>query len=115
MKATVYEVGSTAEMMCSTCDTEQSHKVITATRQGKITRAACEVCETESTFVRGEKTSVSVRNAGKTPPYDRNRKYRKGQSMMHETFGRGEVTAVFETQKIDVLFTDKTRRMIHDQ
>ena len=48
-------------------------------------------------------------------PYDRMRKYRKGQAMMHSVFGHGEVTAVIEPQKIDVLFGDQTRRLIHDQ
>jgi hypothetical protein len=35
--------------------------------------------------------------------------------MMHSTFGQGEVTAVLELQKIDVLFGDRTRRLIHAQ
>ena len=35
--------------------------------------------------------------------------------MNHDIFGRGEVTAVIEPHKIDVLFGDHTRRMIHDQ
>ena len=35
--------------------------------------------------------------------------------MTHDVFGRGEVTAVIEPQKIDVLFADKTRRLIHAQ
>ena len=37
------------------------------------------------------------------------RKYRKGQAMMHSTFGQGEVTAVIEPQKIDVLFGDRNQ------
>ncbi len=48
-------------------------------------------------------------------PYDRTRKYRKGQAMMHAVFGQGEVTAVIEPQKIDVIFGDRTRRLIHAQ
>jgi len=115
MKEKGYAVGDNVEMMCSACDTEQNHKVVTATKQGRITMAACEVCNTQSTFVRGEKTSVNVGNAKNAAPYDRKRKYRKGQSMMHDTFGRGEVTAVFERHKIDVLFGDRTRRMLRDQ
>ena len=115
MKQKAYAAGDSIEMMCSACDTEQNHNVVTATRQGKITGAVCEVCGTESKFVRGEKVSVNVGTAKNAAPYDRNRKYKKGQSMDHDVFGRGEVTAVFETQKIDVLFGDKTRRMLHDQ
>jgi hypothetical protein len=32
---------------------------------------------------------------------------------MHPIFGEGEVTAVIEPGKIDVLFADRIRRMIH--
>jgi hypothetical protein len=32
---------------------------------------------------------------------------------MHPTFGLGEVTAVIEPRKIDVLFSDRLRRLIH--
>ena len=60
MKEKAYAAGDSLEMMCSACDTEQNHNVVTATKQGKITKAACEVCNTESTFVRGEKTSVNA-------------------------------------------------------
>jgi hypothetical protein len=48
-------------------------------------------------------------------PYDRTRKYKKGQAMLHSVFGQGEVLAVIEPQKIDVLFGDQTRRLIHAQ
>ena len=115
MKEKAYAAGDTLEMMCSACDLEQNHRVVTATKQGKVSKAACETCNTESTFVRGEKTSVNVGTAKNASPYDRTRKYRKGQSMSHDKFGRGEVTAVLDRQKIDVLFGDQTRRMLHDQ
>jgi hypothetical protein len=45
--------------------------------------------------------------------YDRSRTYRTGQTMTHPTYGEGEITSVIEPQKIDVLFTDKLRRLIH--
>jgi hypothetical protein len=58
-------------------------------------------------FSRGVKTSSRWANRKPQSPYDRTRKYRKGQAMMHSTFGQGEVTAVIEPQKIDVLFGDR--------
>lgn len=115
MKETAYAVDQTIEMMCSACDEEKSHRIVTVTKQGKITKAACEGCETVSTFARGVKTSVTAGGGKAASPYDRSRKYRKGQAMTHEKFGRGEVTAVIEPQKIDVLFGDQTRRLIHAQ
>jgi len=115
VKIIAYEIDQSVEMMCSACDLEQNHKVQTVTKQGKITKAVCEACETVSTFTRGVKTSVSMGTGKNASPYDRMRKYRKGQAMTHEKFGRGEVTAVIEPQKIDVLFGDTTRRLIHAQ
>lgn len=115
-KARKYAVGDSIAMMCSACDVEQSHSVETVTKQGKITCAVCEVCSTSSTFSRGVKTSVAMGKKSKAAaPYDRTRKYKKGQAMMHSKFGPGEVTAVVELQKIDVLFGDRTRRLIHAQ
>ncbi|MFN0139647.1 MAG: hypothetical protein ACKVRN_05670 [Pyrinomonadaceae bacterium] len=115
VKAEVYTVDQSVEMMCSSCDLEQNHKIQSVTKQGKITSAICETCETVSKFTRGVKTAVSRGNAKNSSPYDRMRKYRKGQAMTHNVFGHGEVTAVIEPQKIDVLFNDQTRRLIHDQ
>jgi hypothetical protein len=110
-----FEAGQETEMMCSACDTEQDHTVEVVTKLGQITKAACLVCGTSSKFSRGVKTSVAVTKGKSASPYDRTQKYRKGQAMMHSTFGRGEVTAVVEPQKIDVLFGDRTRRLIHAQ
>jgi hypothetical protein len=33
--------------------------------------------------------------------------------LMHPTFGEGEVTAIIEPQKMDVLFADRIRRLMH--
>ncbi len=114
-KKPAFEVGDTTEMMCSACDIEQMHKVMTVTKQGVITKAVCETCETVSTFTRGVKTAVSMGSSKNASPYDRSRKYKKGQAMTHDKFGRGEVTAVIEPHKIDVLFGDQVRRLLHEQ
>jgi len=115
IKKEVFTVGQQIENMCSVCESEQAHIVKTATKQGVITQAACEACETVTTFSRGVKTAVNVGKGKNASPYDRSRIYRKGQAMMHDKFGRGEVTAVVDSSKIDVLFGDRTRRMIHAQ
>lgn len=110
-----YQVGDSLQMACSACDAETVHTVEAVTKLGKISKTACSGCQTTSTFTRGVKTGVSMAGNRTATPYDRTRKYRKGQSMMHATFGQGEVTAVVEPQKIDVLFGDRTRRLIHAQ
>ncbi len=115
MKTEKYEAGGSVSMFCSACEADTSHTIQTVTKLGKITSAACGTCQTASTFKGGVKTGMTA-GKGKTPDtYDRNRKYKKGQAMMHSVFGHGEVTAVLETQKIDVLFGETTRRLIHDQ
>lgn len=114
-KKPAFAVGDTTEMMCSACDLEQMHKIEAVTKLGVITKAVCETCETASTFSRGVKTAVSMGGGKNASPYDRMRKYKKGQAMTHEKFGRGEVTAVVDPHKIDVLFGDQLRRLIHEQ
>ncbi len=115
IKKVTFTVGQTVDNLCSVCELEQKHVVKAATKQGVITQLACEVCETLTTLSRGVKTSMSTGSSKNAAPYDRTRIYKKGQSMKHDKFGRGEITAVLDTHKIDVLFGDKTRRMIHGQ
>jgi hypothetical protein len=115
MKPEKYAAGDVLTMMCSACDAEQEHTVETTTKLGKIVCAVCCVCSMSSTFSRGVKTSVSLGRSKAAQPYDRTRKYRKGQAMLHSHFGQGEVTAVLDTHKVDVLFGDRTRRLIHAQ
>lgn len=115
MIQTKFEVGDTQSMFCSSCDSDQDHTIETVTKQGKITKAVCNACATSSSFTRGVKTKVSNNSAKTASMYDRTRKYKKGQAMTHDKFGHGEVTAVIEPQKIDVLFGDQVRRLIHAQ
>jgi hypothetical protein len=110
-----YAIGDKVDELCSVCEIEQQHFVRTATKQGVITQIACEKCETVTNYSRGVKTSMSTGSSKNAAPYDRKRVYKKGQSMTHDTFGRGEVTAVVSSGKIDVLFGDTTRRMLHAQ
>jgi len=109
-----FTVDEKTEVLCSACDTETAHTVMTVTKLGQITKLICDVCATVSTFKSGVKTSIGMTSKAGSP-YDRTRKYRKGQAMLHSTFGQGEVMAVIEPQKIDVLFGDQVRRLIHAQ
>lgn len=114
MEKKKFAVNETVERLCSACDSDQNHTVGTVTKQGQITKLICDVCATVSTFKNGVKTSTGL--TGKSgSAYDRTRKYRKGQAIIHSTFGQGEVMALIEPQKIDVLFGDQVRRLIHAQ
>lgn len=113
MEKQIFAVGERVEKLCTVCHEERGHIVASITKQGRISRVNCPKCGTRSTFKRsvnagGDRSSVKV-----GAPYDRTRTYRTGQVMMHPTYGMGEVTGVVEPQKVDVLFADRLRRLIH--
>jgi len=112
MEKQIYIVGQRVDKLCVACNEERGHIVASVTKVGNISRVSCPKCGTISTF------KISARTAQHTPAqsapmYDRSHTYRTGQTMTHPTYGQGEITSVIEPQKIDVLFTDKLRRLIH--
>ena len=80
-------------------------------KTGKITRVSCPNCGSRVPYKVGAGRGAVSNGSG--APYDRSRTYRRGQTMMHPTFGEGEVTAIVEPGKMDVLFADRIRRLIH--
>jgi len=114
MEKPVFAVGERADKLCAKCDDERGHIVTSVTKRGQISRVSCPKCGTVSTFRLSSRTLP--RPAVKPPsPYDRTLTYRAGQSMTHQMFGIGEVTGLIDPQKIDVLFRDRLRRLIHAQ
>lgn len=108
-----YAVGDRVEKLCKVCGEERGHIVATISKQGRISRVTCPQCGTRGAFksrivVKGGRATIK-----ESAPYDWTHTYRKGQTMMHPTFGLGEVTALIEPRKIDVLFADRVRRLIH--
>jgi hypothetical protein len=103
-------IGDRIEQMCATCGEERGHVVASVSKTGKITRVSCPICNSLVPYKSGTTRTSSIRAGA---PYDRGRTYRRGQTMMHPNFGEGEVTAVIESGKIDVLFADRMRRLIH--
>jgi transcription elongation factor Elf1 len=110
-----YAVGDRVDKFCAKCQEERGHIVATITKRGQISRVSCPKCGVRSSF----KPAAGLKSAGASAkasaPYDRTRTYRTGQHLTHPTYGPGEVTAVIEPQKIDVLFSDRVRRLIHSQ
>ena len=115
MEKQTYTVGERVEKMCDVCAEERGHVVVSVTKRGQISRVSCPKCSTRSTFKSGKNASGPRASAQAGAPYDRTRTYRTGQTMLHPTYGMGEVTAVIEPQKIDVLFSDRMRRLIHSR
>ena len=107
---TGFKVGDRVDQMCVTCNEERGHIVISISKTGRITRVGCPVCASRVPYHAGTTRRPSATTGA---PYDRARTYRKGQILIHPTFGEGEVTAIIEPQKMDVLFADRVRRLIH--
>ncbi len=108
-----YAVGDRVEKLCAVCGVERGHVVASVTKRGQVSRVSCPVCGTRSSFKSGVRSSGTRATAQTGAPYDPARTYRAGQTMLHPSFGMGEVTALIEPRKIDVLFADRLRRLIH--
>jgi hypothetical protein len=113
MEKQTYVVGERVEKLCAVCNEERGHVVVSVTKRGQISRVDCPRCSTRSTFKSSVKLTGRRSSSTVSAPYDRTRTYRTGQTMAHPTYGMGEVTALIEPQKIDVLFADRLRRLIH--
>jgi DNA-directed RNA polymerase subunit RPC12/RpoP len=105
-----FATGDRVEQMCLKCGEERGHIVASISKKGRITRVSCPICGSRVPYKSG---TARARTPKIGAPYDMARTYRRGQTMMHPTFGEGEVTALIEPQKIDVLFADRMRRLIH--
>jgi len=114
MEKQVFTVGDRTDKFCAVCKEERGHIVSSVTKRGQISRVTCPKCDTVSAF---KLTSRTVPQPSiKTPsPYDRTLTYRTGQSITHEMFGVGEVTRLIEPRKMEVLFQDRLRCLIHAQ
>src|SRR5262249_59150515 len=105
-----FAIGDRVEQMCSSCGEVRGHIVASVSKKGGITRVSCPICGSRVPY-RGGATPRASTKAG--PPYDPSRTYRRGQTMIHPTFGQGEVTAIIEPGKMDVLLAHLIRRLIH--
>lgn len=112
MDEQTHQSGERVEKFCEVCGEDRGHVVASVTKGGRITQVDCPKCGTRSRFKAGGAAKARA-SASPGAPYDRALTYRAGQSMTHPVFGQGEVTAVLDSLKIDVLFTDRLRRLIH--
>ena len=113
MEKPTHNLGDRVEKLCAECAEERGHVVVSVTKRGQISRVSCPKCGTRSSFKSNAGATTQRLSAKSGAPYDRTRTYRAGQALIHPTFGPGEVTAVIEPYKIDVLFADRMRRLIH--
>lgn len=116
MKKQKYTIGQNVEKFCTDCDEVLGHIVKSVTKTGVVSKVNCSKCGLLGTF-KAIPNLLKIQNlATKTgEPYDQSRTYRTGQIMAHPAFGTGEVMTVIDTKKIDVLFIDRMRRLVHSQ
>jgi DNA-directed RNA polymerase subunit RPC12/RpoP len=106
----IFTTGERIEQMCITCGEERGHVVASISKQGRITRVSCPICGSRVPYKAGVTRHASKKVGA---PYNRAQTYRRGDTLIHPMFGEGEVTAIIEPRKIDVLFADRIRRLIH--
>lgn len=105
-------IGACVQKMCKVCNEVRGHIVVSITKSGQIGSVCCPQCDSRSRVKKGEQSEL-VGASLEGAPYNWAITYRKGQTMMHPIFGLGEVTAVVGVGKIDVLFADRVRRLVH--
>lgn len=116
MKKQTYSIGDNVEKFCPACNEQLGHIVKSITKAEQISRVNCSRCGLLGTFKAIPNLSKIQNLATKTgEPYEQTRTYRAGQIMAHPSFGTGEVMTVIDTKKIDVLFTDRVRRLVHSR
>jgi hypothetical protein len=116
IKKQTYTVGENVEKVCAECNELLPHVVKSVTKTGSVSKVNCSKCGALGTFKAIPNLSKIQGLATKTgEPYSMTRTYRTGQIMAHPSFGTGEVMTVFDTKQIDVLFTDRIRRLVHSR
>jgi hypothetical protein len=105
-------IGDRVQKLCTVCGEERGHIVSSISKSGQIASVRCPQCDTRSRFKKSDNLNL-IAAALEGAPYNWAITYRKGQTMLHPTFGIGEVTAVVDQGKIDVLFSDRVRRLVH--
>jgi DNA-directed RNA polymerase subunit RPC12/RpoP len=115
MEKQKFEVGDYVENRCATCDAERAQIVASVSVENRITGTTCPRCGNKNRFKKStfeaSKFNKDYRQLGK--PYRPAEKYEKGDYIQHSSFGFGEVVNVIDSGKIEVLFDDRLRRLVH--
>jgi len=108
----IYKVGQRVEKWCAVCDELRGHIVASINVRGHVTRVSCPICGTRGPFKNGNSSAARSAGSQEAQPYDWTHTYRVKQLLNHPSYGLGEVVAVIDSKKIDVLFADRIRRMV---
>lgn len=114
MSQRVFDIGQRVDQWCATCAEQRGHVVASISVKGRVTRVRCPICGGRATFKNQDK-SIAGYIRVEARPYDQRQTYRVKHLIEHKTYGVGEVVALVEPQKMDVLFADRLRRLIHSK
>lgn len=114
MSERLYEVGQRVDKWCVVCGEERGHVVASVSVKGRITRVSCPGCGARGSYKNGNGASAKRAVSAPQPvPYDGAHSYHVSQFINHPSYGPGEVIALIEPKKMDVLFADRVRRLVH--
>ncbi len=115
MNQRLYEVGQRVDKWCAMCGEERGHVIASVSVKGHATRARCPICGTLGSVKNCTNSSGKSESGKQSQPYDWTHSYRIRQVINHPIYGVGEVVALIEPKKMDVLFADRIRRLIHSR
>ena len=107
-----FVLGDRIEHTCATCGEDGGHIVSALGKKGQITRITCPMCNSSVPYKLNMSAPRERAASKQGNPYDQGRIYRKGETLTHQTFGSGQVTALIQPNKMDVLFADRLRRLV---
>ena len=97
------------KVKCRTCGS--THKFRNATAAPKTRTSRAKAADGANTTTSGSRWETALTEArGTSYPYTRDGKYRVGDCVIHDRFGKGIVLKLY-SNKCDVLFEDRERLM----
>ncbi len=115
--------GSEIEAWCPACKDVKTN-VVVAMKGTRAAKTQCRVCESVHAYrknppdYRAKKKNqfqdaMDGRDTSKAAPYKISKKYNLDDVIKHKTFGLGLVTRVVSDKKLEVLFEESTKLMVH--
>jgi hypothetical protein len=115
-------VGGAIDAYCSKCKSVKSH-VLVALKGGRPAKTECGTCGSVHAYRKtapdtSKKRSpfedaMDGRDTSKAIPYKLDRKFNLSDVVKHKSFGIGLVTRVISDKKMEVLFEQSTKLLIH--
>jgi len=125
-------VGGEIDAFCTKCKRLTTHTVVSILR-GRPAKVLCNICESQHqyrTAAPEPSREGRVKSAPKTRalweealqragsqvlPYAMEARFEPEQVIEHATFGKGVVVRTYDITKMEVLFQDQVRRLVHNR